>query len=98
MIRSSGMFVCFFKEHNAPRPHSGVSRGLQGLSPHIHFILVPLEVWFRLKSRSSHPLPGYLLAAQRSICLFHGCKLFFNQCVTLGNNKLFTKGVPCVEK
>ena len=44
------------------------------------FHLVYTSFWFpgwggiRLKSRSSHPLPGYLLATQRSICLFHGCQ------------------------
>ena len=42
------------------------------------FILYTVHFWFpgrrgiRLKSRCSHPLPGHLLAAQRSICLFHG--------------------------
>ena len=52
----------------------------------------------RLKSRSSHPLLGYLLAAQRSICFLHGC----HQCFLVGVLRLaiiscFTKGVPCVE-
>ena len=37
----------------------------------------------------------YLLAAQKSMFLLHGCQQFL-PCVTLGNNKLVTKGVPCV--
>ena len=102
------------------------------------FHLIYTSFWFpsrrgiRLKSPSSHLLPGqvidfrsinettstikifdtllvywgafasYLLAAQRSICLFHGCQQClltgiwrapaFNQCVTRSNNKLFHKG------
>ena len=31
----------------------------------------------RSKLRSLHPLPGYLLAAQRSIQLIHGCQQCF---------------------
>ena len=61
-------------------PHSPPSRVLAGDCEDFH--LISTSFWFpgrrgiRLKSRSSHPLPGYLLAAQRSICLFHG----YQQC------------------
>ena len=51
------------------------------------------------KSRSSHPVPGYLLAAQRSICLFRGCQqCFLTSVLRLAIISCFTKGVPCVEK
>ena len=64
------------------------------------FYLIYTSFWFpgrrgiRLKSRSLHSLPGYLLAAQRSNYLFISWlpTVFFNQCVTLGNNKLVYKG------
>ena len=64
------------------------------------FRLIYTLFWFlgtrgiRLKSRSSHPLPGYLLAAQRSICLFHGCQqCFLTSVLRLAIISCFTKGV-----
>ena len=69
------------------------------------FHLIYTSFWFpdrkgiRLKSRSLHPLPGYLLAAQRSICLFHGCQqCFLTSGLRLAIISYFTKGVPWVEK
>ena len=69
------------------------------------FHLIYASFWFpvrrgiRLKSRFSHPLPGYLLAAQRSICLYHGRQqCFLISVLRLAMIICFTKGVPCVEK
>ena len=63
------------------------------------FHLIHTSFWFpgrrgiHLKSWSSHPQTIYLLAAQRSIWFFFSWlpTVFFNQCVTLGNDKLFYK-------
>ena len=64
------------------------------------FHLMYTSFWFPgrgeicLKSWSSHPLPGYLLAAQRSICLFHGClQCFLTSVLRLTMISCFTKGV-----
>ena len=59
----------------------------------------PSRRGIQLKSWSSHPLPGYLLAAQRSICFFfHGCQQRLLPTVLgLAVIICFTKGVPCVE-
>jgi len=82
-------------ESPAP-PHSGLGGDFQ---------LIYTSFWFPgrrgicLKSRSSHPLPGYLLAAQRSICLFHGCQRgFLTSVLHLAIVRCFTKGLPFVEK
>ena len=68
------------------------------------FHLIYTSFWFpsrrgiRSKSRSSHHLPGYLLAAQRSICLFHGCQQsFLTSVLRLAIISCFTKGVLCVK-
>ena len=84
-------------------PRTPPIRALMGDCGDFHLIFT--SFWFpgrrkiRLKSRSAHPLPGYLLATQRSICLFHGCQ----QCFLIGVLRLaiiscFTKGVPSAEK
>ena len=69
------------------------------------FHLIYTSFWFpgrrgiHLKSWSSHPLPGYLLAGQRLLCFFHGCKqCFLTAVLRLVLIICFTKGVPCVEK
>ena len=64
------------------------------------FHLINTSFWFpsrrgiHLKSWSSHPLPGYLLAAQRSICFFFSWlpAVSFNHCARLGSNNSFYKG------
>ena len=76
-------------------PHSRCSGGWRGFSPHIpvHFILVP-----RLAGNSLEVTvfesPAGLFAGRSKIDLFISClpTVFFNQCVMLGNNKLFYKG------
>ena len=68
------------------------------------FLLIYTSFWFPVdgefaRSQSLHPLPGYLLAAQRSICLFHGCEqCFLTSVLRLAIVSWFTKGVPFVEK
>ena len=80
-------------------PHPPTIRALAGDCGDLHLIYT--SFWFpgrqgiRLKSRSSHSLPGYLLAAQRSICLFHGCQqCFLTSVLRLAIISCFTKGVP----
>ena len=74
-------------------PHSGLSRGLRGLSPHIHFILVPRQAGNSLEV-TVFASPTGLFAGRSKINLFISWlpTVFFNQCVMLGNNKLFYKG------
>ena len=64
------------------------------------FHVIYTSFWFpgrrgiRLKSRSSHPLPGCLLAAQWSICLFHSCQqCSLTSVLRLAITSCFTKGV-----
>ena len=83
-------------------PHPPI-RALAGDCGDFH--LIHTSFWFpgrrgiRSKSRSSHHLPGYLLAAQRSVCLFHGCQQsFLTSVLRLAIISCFTKGEPCVEK
>ena len=78
-------------------PHPPI-RALAGDCGDFHFIYT--SVWFpgrqgiRLKSWSSHPQPHYLLAAQRSICLFHGCQqCFLTSVLRLAMISCFTMGV-----
>ena len=73
----TNLCISHLRPPHPPPPHSGLSGGLRRLAPHKTSFWFPGRRGIRLKSRSSHPLPGYLLAAQRSICLFHGCQQCF---------------------
>ena len=80
-------------ETSAP-PHSGLS----GDCGDFHLIYTSFSFpggrGICLKSRSSHPLLSYLLVAQRSICLFHGCQqCFVTSVLRLAIMSCFTKGV-----
>ena len=84
--------------HQSFKPPAPPIRALAGDCRDFHLIYT--SFWFpgrrgiRLKSRSSHPLPGYLLAAQRSICLFHGCQqCFLTSVLRLAITSCFTKAV-----
>ena len=67
-------------------PHSGLSGGLRGLSPHIHFVLVPRWPGNSLEV-TVFASPTRLFAGRSKIKLFISWlpTVFFNQCVTLGN-------------
>ena len=84
-------------------PRSPPIRALAGYCGDFHLVyssfLVPGRQEILLKLRSSHPLLGHLLAAQRSIFLVHGYQqCFLTSVLRLPIISCFEKGAPCVEK
>ena len=77
----------------APPPHSGLSGGLQGLSPHKHFILVPREAGNSLEV-TVFASPNGLFAGRSKINLFIS---WLATVLRLAIISCFTKVVPCIE-
>ena len=81
MIQFNSVMHQSFETPAPSPPHSPPIRALAGDCG--DFQLIYTSFWFpsrrgiRLNSLSSHPLPDYLLAVQRWICLFHGCQPCF---------------------
>ena len=99
----SRMIQFYYVMHQSFETPAPPIRALAGDCGDFHLIYT--SFWFRgrrgirLKSLSSHPLPGYLLAVQRSICVFHGCQqCFLTSVLRLAIISCFTKGVLCVER